>query len=116
MFRGSPLPVVDLARLMDNTATTRGRDVIVIRSAEAPALGLVVDDLAGIPSIPVSRLLPLHEMSHRSGAAIVDHAVRPEQPDDPLLLILNLQELIRHTRAAQALDSVSSSALVAAKK
>lgn len=116
MFRGSPLPVVDLARLMDNTAITRGRDVIVIRSAEAPALGLVVDDLAGIPSIPVSRLLPMNDISHRSGAAIVDHAVRPEQPDDPLLLILNLQELIRHTRAAQALDSVSSSALVAAKK
>ncbi|HEY5806553.1 MAG TPA: hypothetical protein VIT67_01215 [Povalibacter sp.] len=27
--------------------------------------------------------------------------VRPERPDDPLLLILNLEQLLLHTRAGQ---------------
>jgi chemotaxis signal transduction protein len=117
MFRESPIAVIDLARLMDNTSTTRGRDVIVIRSSnDGPALGLLVDDLAGIPAIPVSRLLPMNDVSHRSGAAIVDHVVRPERPEDPLLLILNLEQLVQHTRAAQTLTSAMSANTIAAKK
>jgi chemotaxis signal transduction protein len=108
MFRGTPIPVVDLARLMDNKSSTQGRDVIVIRtSSDGPAMGLLVDDLAGIPSIPISRLLPMHDASQRAGNAIIDHAVRPERPDDPLLLILNIEQLVRHTHSAQTVSAVS---------
>jgi chemotaxis signal transduction protein len=115
MFRGAPIPVVDLAKLMDGRAVTRGRDVIVIRSsADGPALGLLVDDLAGIPAIPVSRLLPMNDASQRAGTSIVDHAVRPERPDDPLLLVLNLEQLLQHTRAAQPI--ANSNAAPVAKK
>ena len=117
MFRGNPIPVVDLARLMDNKSTTCGRDVIVIRASEQSAsIGLLVDDLASIPAIPVSRLLPMNDVSQRASAAIVDHAVRPERPDDPLLLILNLEQLLQHTRAAQTLTSAVAPSALSAKK
>jgi chemotaxis signal transduction protein len=117
MFRGNPIPVVDLARLMDNKSTTHGRDVIVIRASEqSPSIGLLVDDLAGIPAIPVSRLLPMNDVSQRASAAIVDHAVRPERPDDPLLLILNLEQLLQHTRAAQTLTDALAPRALSAKK
>lgn len=102
MFRDTPVPVVDLARLMDNSASTRGRDVVLIRaSQEGQIIGLLVDDLGGIPAIAVSRLLPMTDVGQRAGAAVVDHAVRPERPEDPMLLILNLEQLLAHTRIAQ---------------
>jgi chemotaxis signal transduction protein len=87
---------------MDNSSTTRGHEVVVIRATtEAPPIGLLVDELAGIPAIAVSRMLPMSDATQRAGAAIVDRAVRPERPDDPLLLILNLEQLLLHTRAGQ---------------
>lgn len=102
MYRDSPIPVIDLARLMDNSSTASGHDVVVIRlTATSPSIGLLVDELAGIPAIAVSRMLPMSDAAQRAGAAIVDRAVRPERPDDPLLLILNLEQLLLHTRAAQ---------------
>ena len=108
MYRDNPVPVMDLARLMDNTSITLGRDVVIVRpTADGPAIGLLVDELAGIPAIPVSRLLPMNDVAQRCGAAIVDRAVRPERPDDPLLLILNLEQLLLHAQSLQALASNS---------
>lgn len=99
MYRDQPAPVIDLARLMDPSATTHGRDVVLIRSEnEERTIGLLVDDLGIIPAIPVSRLLPMSEAAAFGGCAVVDRAVRPENPDDPMLLTLNLEQLMLLTR------------------
>ena len=106
MYRGEPIPVVDLARLMDNASSTQGSDVVVVRaSADAKPIGLRVDELADIPAIAVSRLLPMTDAAQFAGTAIVDRAVRPERPEDPLLLIVNLEQLLQLTRAYQSLAS-----------
>jgi hypothetical protein len=69
----TPIPVIDLARLMDNSSTTCGHDVVVIRATtEAPLIGLLVDELAGIPAIAVSRMLPMSDATQRAGPAIGD--------------------------------------------
>jgi chemotaxis signal transduction protein len=102
MYGDGPIPVLDLARLMDNSAATQGRDVVVVRpEAGAPAIGLLVDELGGVPAIPASRILPMTNVSQRGGAAIVTRAVRPEQPDDPMLLLVDLQPLLAHTTGRQ---------------
>ncbi|HEY6643500.1 chemotaxis protein CheW [Povalibacter sp.] len=99
MYRGQPIPVIDLARLMDPGAVTRGRDVVVVRSGhDQRPVGLLVDDLGIIPAIPVSRLLPMSEAATLGVGAIVDRAVRPENPDDPMLLTVNLVQLMLLTR------------------
>lgn len=98
MYRDQPIPVVDLARLMDNASSTQGTDVVVVRAGNDAAIGLRVDDLADIPAIPVSRLLPMADAAQFAGAGVVDRAVRPERPDDPLLLIINLEQLLLLTR------------------
>lgn len=115
MYRDNPVPVIDLARLMDNTsaAAAASRDVVLIRAnPDGPAIGLLVDELAGIPAIPVSRLLPMADVAQRSGAAIVDRAVRPERAEDPLLLIVNLEQLLLHTQFGR---TVTASSRVAQK-
>ncbi|HMN46961.1 MAG TPA: chemotaxis protein CheW [Povalibacter sp.] len=103
MYRDQPVPVIDLARLMDPSATTHGRDVVMIRSdSDTRTIGLRVDDLGIIPAIPVSRLLPMSEAATLGGRAVVDRAVRPENPDDPMLLTVNLEQLMLLTRGLQA--------------
>ncbi len=102
MHREHPIPVVDLARLLDPAAVTHGRDVVMLRSEnDQQTIGLLVDDLGIIPAIPVSRLLPMNE-SATLGNAIVDRAVRPENPDDPMLLTVNIDQLMLLTRGLQA--------------
>lgn len=101
MYRDEPIPVVDLARLMDNAASTQGNDVVIVRAgADTKPIGLRVDELADIPAIAVNRLLPMTDAA-QFGTAVVDRAVRPERPEDPLLLIVNLDQLLQLTRALQ---------------
>lgn len=102
MYREHPIPVIDLARLMDPTAVTLGRDVVMLRSEnDQRTVGLLIDDLGIIPAIPVSRLLPMNEAATLGVGAIVDRAVRPENPDDPMLLTVNLEQLMQLTRTLQ---------------
>jgi chemotaxis signal transduction protein len=102
MYGDGPIPVVDLARLMDNGAAAQGHDVVVVRTAAgAPAIGLLVDELGGVPAIQASRILPMANVSQRGDAAIVTRAVRPEQPDDPMLLLVDLQPLLARTTGRQ---------------
>ncbi len=103
MYRDQPVPVIDLARLMDPSAMTQGSDVVMIRSDnDERTIGLRVDDLGIIPAIPVSRLLPMSEAATLGGRAVVDRAVRPENADDPMLLTINLEQLMLLTRGLQA--------------
>jgi chemotaxis signal transduction protein len=109
MYRGAPLPVVDLARFAGTESKTHGRDVIIARaSQDSPAIGLLVDDLDDIPEIAASRILPVTDFAQRGRPSIVDRAVRPNQPDDPVLFIVNLDQVLLHTRALAPTASAST--------
>jgi chemotaxis signal transduction protein len=94
MYREMPLPVIDLGQLLDADQGTRARNVIVARSADTGQLfGLLVEELADIPEIAVSRILPVAELNTR-GPAILDRAVRPEHAEEPVLMIINIEQLL----------------------
>jgi chemotaxis signal transduction protein len=103
LYRERPLPVIDLPRLlhgqMTSTGGTASRSVIIARVGDEPSIALLVDALAEIPEVAVSRILPVAELALRGGPAILDRAVRPEQPDDPMLFVMNLEQLVAYTRA-----------------
>ncbi|MET0984264.1 MAG: chemotaxis protein CheW [Steroidobacteraceae bacterium] len=99
MHQGNPLPVIDLAQLTGHPSQATVRDVIVIQPADrSQRIGLLVDELASIPEIPASRILPLNDYASRSMTRLIDRAVRPYQPEDPVLLILNIEQLLAHVR------------------
>src|SRR5690606_250506 len=52
MYRETPLPVIDLGRLLNAGQGTSARNVIAVRAAETGQLfGLLVEELADIPEI-----------------------------------------------------------------
>jgi chemotaxis signal transduction protein len=111
MYRGIPLPVVDLARFVGTESKTHGRDVIIARaSLDSPAIGLLVDDLDDIPEIAASRILPVADFAQRGRHSIVDRAVRPNQPEDPVLFVVNLEQVLLYTRAFAPTVSASPAA------
>jgi chemotaxis signal transduction protein len=100
MYQGVPLPVIDLSRMIDKGAATSGRDVIIARtSGESPMVGLLIDDLDDIPEIAANRILPVADIAQRNGPKIVDRAVRPNQPEDPVLFLVNLEQVLMLARA-----------------
>jgi chemotaxis signal transduction protein len=100
MFRDAPIPVVDVPRLLNGTTCATGTDVIVARLPNSSScVGLRIDELASIPEIPASQILAMNEVAGQARAAIVDRAVRPSRPDDPVLFIINLQQLMARVQA-----------------
>jgi chemotaxis signal transduction protein len=99
MYRGAAIAVVDLARFIGSESRTRGHDVVIVRGGDnAAPIGLLIDELDDIPEIAASRILPVADVAQRARPSIVDRAVRPNQPDDPVLFLLNLEQLALHIR------------------
>lgn len=100
MYREMPLPVIDLRQLLGAGQGTRARNVIVVRAADTGQLfGLLVEELADIPEIALSRILAVAELNTR-GPAILDRAVRPEHAEEQVLMIINIEQLLSCARAA----------------
>lgn len=100
MYRDMPLPVIDLGRLLNAGQCPNARNVIAVRAVETGQLfGLLVEELADIPEIATSRILPVGEMNAR-GASILDRAVRPEHPEEPVLMLMNIEQLLIYAGAA----------------
>jgi chemotaxis signal transduction protein len=100
MFRDSPIPVVDVPRLLNGANCATGNDVIVAQLPNSTkCVGLRIDELASIPEIPASQILAMNEMTSQSRNAIVDRAVKPSKPEDPVLFIINLQQLMSRVQA-----------------
>jgi chemotaxis signal transduction protein len=100
MHRDMPLPIIDLGRLINAGQGTNARNVIAVRVVETGQLfGLLVDELADIPEIAISRILPVGELNAR-GAAVLDRAVRPEHPEEPVLMLMNIEQLLIYAGAA----------------
>lgn len=101
MYRETPLPVINLGRLLNAGSAANARNVIVVRAAATGQLfGLLVEELADIPEIALSRILPVGEFGARNGPAILDRAVRPDHAEDPVLMIMNIEQLLIYARAA----------------
>ena len=92
MFRDTPIPVIDLGRLLD---AGQGTNAPTSSSCAPPnrtvcgACGWM--NCASIPEIAVSQILAVGELAIPRGPAILDRAVRPMKPEDPVLFIINLQ-------------------------
>lgn len=100
MYRETPIPVIDLRELLHAGPGTEVRNVIVVRAVETGQLfGLFVEELADIPEIAVSRILPVGDLNVR-GAAILDRAVRPEHAEEPVLMLMNIEQLLTYAGAA----------------
>jgi len=113
MYQGMPLPVVDLAKLVDKNPSNGGRDVVVARSTEnSPMVGLLIDELDDIPEIAANRILPVADIAQRNGPNIVDRAVRPDRADDPVLFLVNLDQVLMHARAVGAAAAKSAAKTV----
>ena len=101
MYRDSPVQVIDLARLLERTTTPTIGDVVVARvPATGQLIGILIDELGDIPEVAMSRLLPFSEHAQRGGSAVIDRAVRPESPADPVLLIVNIETLVLHPQVS----------------
>lgn len=100
MYRDLPVPVIDLARLLGKSPHATVGDVIVARLPGTDrCVGLLIHELGDIPEVSPDRLLPFAERGgQRAGPQIIDRAVRPEAPDDPVLFVVNLEQLILYTQ------------------
>lgn len=94
MHRDTPLPVIDLGQLLDTNRGGTARNVIVVRTSTDQLFGLLVEELADIPEIASSRILPVGELGDRNGPAILDRAIRPIHPEEPMLMIMNIEQLL----------------------
>lgn len=100
MYRDMPMPVIDLGQLLNAGHASNARNVIAVRAVETGQLfGLLVEELADIPEIATSRILPVGELNAR-GVAILDRAVRPERAEEPVLMLVNVEQLLIYAGAA----------------
>jgi chemotaxis signal transduction protein len=97
LYQGEPIPVIDLAQLASSPLPALRGEIIIVQ-ANHRRVGLLIDELASIPEVPVTNLLPLSDGASRSTTRIVDRAVRPESAEDPVLLIVNIDQVMTATR------------------
>jgi len=101
MYRDAPVPVIDLARLLEKNTTATTGDVVVARvQTSGQLIGILINELGDIPEVAVSRILPFTERAQRDAPAVIDRAVRPESPEDPVLFIVNIEQLVLHTQVS----------------
>jgi chemotaxis signal transduction protein len=99
MYRGEPIPVIDLCRLTGSDITASRREIVIVQTrSPAQRIGMLVDTLAVIPEVPATSLLPLSECATRGSIPVVDRVVRPERPEDPVLMIVNIEQLLMTIR------------------
>jgi chemotaxis signal transduction protein len=101
IYEETPVPVIDVARFTGSGRRSEGRDVILLRDSRGSQyVGLLVDQLADISEIEERQILPVKGVLLDGQRSIIDHAVRPSQPEDPVLFILDIAELFAQIRSA----------------
>jgi chemotaxis signal transduction protein len=118
MHRGDPIPVIDLGRLTGRTSPATGQDVVVVQmDTDGQRIGLLVNELADIPEIPVREILPVAEAMFQSQSSVIDRVVRPQQGTSSVLLILSLEQLLIQLRTRDPVTvQVASSTPAKARK
>jgi chemotaxis signal transduction protein len=99
MYRGEPIPVIDLGQLTGSASSEERHEIVIVQtSSPAQRIGLLVDALGVIPEVPATSLLPLSDYATRGTLSVVDRAVRPDRPEDPVLMIVSIEQLMMAIR------------------
>jgi purine-binding chemotaxis protein CheW len=100
-LRGTVIPIIDLANKlgMRSTEPTQ-RSAIVVAEVHGMAMGLVVDRVSDILTIPASFLQPVPELSISSGMRYADGIIA--QPDG-MICFLNLERMFEKSETTRML-------------
>lgn len=92
--RGALVPVADLGSLLAGVPPNRDRDFIVLLESDAPALGVLVDDVAAVLRLPVQDVRP------RPSAATTSSLERGITPSGEV--VLDIHQLLADPRLSPA--------------
>lgn len=98
-LRGTVIPIIDLARKlgMESVEPTE-RSAIVVADVHGMAIGLVVDRVSDIFTVPVGGVQPVPEIGLRGGATYSDGII--VQPSG-MICFLNLENLFVEVETAR---------------
>ncbi|NTB87521.1 chemotaxis protein CheW [Agrobacterium tumefaciens] len=100
-LRGSVIPIIDLANKLGMRSTEpTPRSAIVVAEVHGMAMGLVVDRVSDILTIPESLLQPVPEISISSGMHYADGIIA--QPDG-MICFLNLERMFEKVETTQTI-------------
>lgn len=103
-LRGTVIPVVDLRKRFDLPAVSHSRDTrLLIVSVGKQLLGLVVDEVTEVISIPVKDIKPSPQLARGVGA---EYLVGVCLARDSLIMLLNLDRILsdRESDELQRMD------------
>ncbi len=91
-LRGTVIPVVDLRKRFDIPVAPHGRDTrLLIVTVGRQLLGLVVDEVSEVISVPVKDIKPPPQVAHGVGA---EYLVGVCLAKDSLIMLLNLDRIL----------------------
>lgn len=103
MFRGEPLIVADMGRLLGAPNLDAPRIVVVIRApGQQRPFGLLVETLGDVPEVPRDRLLPINTLKDSQEWLLVERAIEIAQPGTPMIMVLNTARLAGLLRGESA--------------
>ena len=115
MYRGAPLPVFDMMRVLENPDAARQRStpqVVVMESASGGRFGLVVDGLGEIVEVAEDRVRFLPSMVAAEDT-FADAALTPDGVSDgQLVVVLRAEQL--YANLAGSVPAMAAAKLVAA--
>lgn len=98
-LRGSVIPIIDLANKLGMKSTEPNeRSAIVVAEVHGMAIGLVVDRVSDILTIPENLLQPVPEISLSHGMHYADGIIA--QPDG-MICFLNLERMFEEVAVAK---------------
>lgn len=115
MYRDAPLPVFDLATLLERSADERtsgrtSRQIVVVKSASGSHFGLMVDSLGEVAEVLTERLTPLPEMVAKRHP-YADSAIACKDPtDSDLIVMLRANQLHEYLSVGSAAGVKASAA------
>jgi len=108
LFNGEPVVVADLHKMLGNEPLERACTVIVMRPEEGRTpFGILVESLGDIPQVARERLLPVAAVPGQMTERLVEHAIQPQDPREPLVMVLSsvrLGTLLRGSTAEMDLS------------
>jgi chemotaxis signal transduction protein len=109
-YKGAPLPVLDLSRLLGSAAVSEGRvtsnQIVIMRKPDGTCFGLLVDDLGEITEVLADRLAPLPAMV-ADQQAFADSVIAPNDTDEGTLMVVLRAERLHANLARSVADDTA---------
>jgi chemotaxis signal transduction protein len=111
-YKGSPLPVLDLRRVLDGGAgVPEGREtsnqIVIMTKPDGTSFGLLVDDLGEITEVLADRLAPLPAMV-ADQQAFADSVIAPNDTDEGNLIVVLRAERLHANLTRSAAGAAAS--------